>query len=304
MEHAGGPHSPSELGTARLRPIRQGWVPGERPLDGALLTEMLAGAPSGLSFIYATLDELAEAHHLDDVAVVLDSSGAGRQVFRRGRRELSGATSCLPPTIQLMTSPGVHTGPGVIPDDLSAMVMHLCSLALRLDLLAHDASHDPLTGLWNRRIYEQSLQQAVSRTERYGWPFGVVLLDIDDFKSVNDRHGHAAGDAVLRAVGGGLRASLRSGDVAARMGGDEFALLVLNADARAVLEPVTQRLRQALDRVVPEADIHFSTGVAFFPDDADDGDGLMRLADIRLYEDKSRAAAQAVGRPHDGSVTG
>jgi GGDEF domain-containing protein len=88
------------------------------------------------------------------------------------------------------------------------------------------------------------------------------------------------------------------------MGGDEFALLVLNADARAVLEPVTQRLRQALDRVVPEADIHFSTGVAFFPDDADDGDGLMRLADIRLYEDKSRAAAQAVGRPHDGSVTG
>jgi diguanylate cyclase (GGDEF)-like protein len=304
MEQVGGPPSPSELGAARLRPIRQGSVPGGRLLDGALLTEMLAEASSGLSFIYATLDALADAYHLDDVAVVVDSSGAGRQVFRRGRRDLGGASSCLPSTTGLLTSPGLHAGPGVIPEDLSAMVMHLCSLALRLDLLAHDASHDPLTGLWNRRTYEQSLQPAVSRTERYGWPFGLILLDIDDFKSVNDRHGHAAGDAVLRAVGGGLRASLRSGDVAARMGGDEFALLVLNADARAVLEPVTQRLRQALDRVVPEADIHFSTGVAFFPDDADDGDGLMRLADVRLYEDKARAAAQIGGRRGDGSVTG
>jgi diguanylate cyclase (GGDEF)-like protein len=304
MEQVGGHRSASDLGESRLRSMRQGWAPEERPLDGAFLAEMLAGASSGLGFIYGALDELARTHRLHDVALVVDSAGTGCQVFRRGRRELSGTGSRLPSTTELLTSPGLHAEPSIIPEDLSAMVVHLCTLALRLDLLAHDASHDALTGLYNRRTYEQSLEQAVSRTERYGWPFGVILLDIDDFKAVNDRHGHAAGDAVLRAVGGGLRASLRSGDVAARMGGDEFALLVLNAHTRAVLEPVTQRLRKALDRVVPEADIHFSTGVAFFPDDAGDGDGLMRLADVRLYEDKSRAEVQAGRGRHDGSVAG
>jgi diguanylate cyclase (GGDEF)-like protein len=319
MEQVDGRGSPTDLGETRLRSMRQGWASEDRPLDGALLAEMLARASSGLGFIYATLDELARAHRLHDVALVVDSSGTGCQVFRRGRRELSGAVSRLPTTTQLLTSPGLHAEPSVIPDDLSAMVVHLCTVALRLDLLAHDASHDSLTGLYNRRTYEQSLEQAVSRTQRYGWPFGLILLDIDDFKAVNDRHGHAAGDSVLRAVGGGLRASLRGGDVgpprggagvchrvrlAARMGGDEFALLVLNADTRAVLEPVTQRLRKALDRVVPDADIHFSTGVAFFPDDAEDGDGLMRLADLRLYEHKSRAAVQAGDGPQDGSASG
>jgi diguanylate cyclase (GGDEF)-like protein len=304
MEQVDGRGSPTDLGETRLRSMRQGWASEDRPLDGALLAEMLARASSGLGFIYATLDELARAHRLHVVALVVDSSGTGCQVFRRGRRELSGAVSRLPTTTQLLTSPGLHAEPSVIPDDLSAMVVHLCTVALRLDLLAHDASHDSLTGLYNRRTYEQSLEQAVSRTQRYGWPFGLILLDIDDFKAVNDRHGHAAGDSVLRAVGGGLRASLRGGDVAARMGGDEFALLVLNADTRAVLEPVTQRLRKALDRVVPDADIHFSTGVAFFPDDAEDGDGLMRLADLRLYEHKSRAAVQAGDGPQDGSASG
>jgi diguanylate cyclase (GGDEF)-like protein len=304
MEQVDGRGSPTDLGETRLRSMRQGWASEDRPLDGALLAEMLARASSGLGFIYATLDELARAHRLHDVALVVDSSGTGCQVFRRGRRELSGAVSRLPTTTQLLTSPGLHAEPSVIPDDLSAMVVHLCTVALRLDLLAHDASHDSLTGLYNRRTYEQSLEQAVSRTQRYGWPFGLILLDIDDFKAVNDRHGHAAGDSVLRAVGGGRRASWRGGDVAARLGGDEFALLVLNADTRAVLEPVTQRLRKALDRVVPDADIHFSTGVAFFPDDAEDGDGLMRLADLRLYEHKSRAAVQAGDGPQDGSASG
>jgi diguanylate cyclase (GGDEF)-like protein len=276
---------------SRLRPVRPAWAQSERQLDDALLAEMLAAAPSGLAFIYEALDAVASAHQIDDLAVVVDSSGAGRQVFRRGRGERDGDLSRLPPTSQLLASPGLHAVPAVVPDALSSLVVHLCTVALRLDLLDHDASHDALTGLYNRRTYERSLEQAVSRTERYGWPFGLVLLDIDDFKSVNDRHGHAAGDAVLRAVGGGLRASLRSGDVAARLGGDEFALLVLNADARAVLEPIAQRLRAALDRAVPETAIDFSTGVAFFPDDAGDGAALMRLADARLYEEKARGAS-------------
>ena len=155
----------------------------------------------------------------------------------------------------------------------AACVTSLVELALRLDLLAHDASHDALTGLLNRRSYELLLDQAVSRARRYGWPFALVLLDLDDFKVVNDRYGHAAGDAALRAVGTELRAALRSGDVAARVGGDEFALLSWGGK-RLSLAPLLGRLKRALERAVPETTVGFSVGVACFPSDTDDPDAL------------------------------
>jgi diguanylate cyclase (GGDEF)-like protein len=269
-------------------------------MNGPMLAKMLAAAPTGLSFIYAALDALVQAYQLQDATVVVDSPLGDRQVFRQGRRGVGRISDRAGrPSPLLNADAGLRTEPPIVPSDVAAMVTDLCEVAFRLDLLDHDASHDALTGLYNRRTYEFSLDQAVSRTERYGWPFGLVLLDIDDFKMINDRHGHAAGDEVLRAVGSGLRASLRSGDVAARLGGDEFALLVLNADDRSVLEPITRRLRAALDRVIPEADIHFSTGVAFFPDDTPDGGvaSLSRLADERLYEDKARPRSGSTRSP-------
>jgi diguanylate cyclase (GGDEF)-like protein len=166
-------------------------------------------------------------------------------------------------------------------------VTSLVELALRLDLLVHDASHDALTGLLNRRSYELLLDQAVSRARRYGWPFALVLLDLDDFKVVNDRYGHAAGDAALRAVGAELRAALRGGDVAARLGGDEFALLVVGVENVESLSPLLARLKRALERAVPETTVGFSVGVACFPSDTDDPDALTGLADDRLYAAKA-----------------
>jgi diguanylate cyclase len=190
-------------------------------------------------------------------------------------------------TAALSGQEGLYADPPVVGPVAAACVTSLVELALRLDLLVHDASHDALTGLLNRRSYELLFRQAVSRARRYGWPFALVLLDLDNFKVVNDNHGHAAGDAALQAVGAELRASLRSGDVAARLGGDEFALLVVGVDNVATLSPLLGRLTKALERSVPESNVSFSIGVACFPSDTDDPGALTQLADARLYAAKA-----------------
>jgi diguanylate cyclase (GGDEF)-like protein len=181
---------------------------------------------------------------------------------------------------------GLHTDPDVVDPTAAAYVAELATIALTVDLLSHDASHDALTGLLNRRSYEEALADAVARNRRYGWPFALVMIDLDNFKVINDRHGHAAGDDALRSLGVELRAILRTGDVAARLGGDEFALIILNAESPETLEPLTERLRSALDRGVAGAKLDFSAGVACFPTDSEDIVHLQRLADQRLYADK------------------
>lgn len=259
-------------------------------LDGSLaeLPSLLARATSGVHFIYEALDLVALRYGLRDLVVVVERS-TGPQMFRLGRAPLELGQAPPPEYLQAALSgrTGLHADPPVVGPLTAAAVASLVELGLRLDMLKHDASHDSLTGLLNRRSYELLLDQAVSRARRYGWPFALVLLDLDDFKVVNDRYGHAAGDAALRAVGVELRAALRGGDVAARLGGDEFALLVAGVDNIASLSPVLGRLERALERAVPETTVGFSVGVACFPSDTNDPEALMGLADQRLYAAKA-----------------
>jgi diguanylate cyclase (GGDEF)-like protein len=110
----------------------------------------------------------------------------------------------------------------------------------------------------------------------------VVVLDLDQFKALNDRHGHGAGDDVLSLVGTVLRRSLRAGDVAARLGGDEFAVLLNTGDPSAGAA-LAARLTAAVNVELPWADVSFSVGVATAPQESMDADELRRLADARLY---------------------
>jgi diguanylate cyclase (GGDEF)-like protein len=259
-------------------------------IDGALgeLPSLLARSATGLEFIYQSLDLVAARYGLRDLVVVVDRPDR-HQIFRLGRAPLEFSREPLPSYLAAAFGgrPGVYAEPPVVGPLAAACLTSLVELALRLDLLTHDASHDALTGLLNRRSYELLLDQAVSRARRYGWPFALVVLDLDDFKVVNDRYGHAAGDAALRAVGVELRAALRGGDVAARLGGDEFALLVVGVENVASLSPLLGRLKRALERAVPETTVGFSVGVACFPSDTDDPDALTGLADERLYAAKA-----------------
>ncbi|HEX9545697.1 MAG TPA: GGDEF domain-containing protein [Acidimicrobiales bacterium] len=268
-------------------------VVAEEPGKLADLSHLLAVSTSGLAFIYEALELVVARFGLRDAVVVLDDTPIGRQVFRAGRRPIGRLRSRSRDRhaggawarTMLTAASGVHVDPPVLDGSTAAYIQSLVMVALRLDMLHHDATHDPLTGLLNRRSYELMLRQAVARTERYGWPFALVLLDLDDFKRINDRLGHAAGDAALRSLGGALRQSLRGGDVAARIGGDEFALLIANG-TETVLAPLTRRLEGALNRAVPGGGLRFSAGMSCYPSDAENVEELCRLADQRLYAAK------------------
>jgi diguanylate cyclase (GGDEF)-like protein len=249
------------------------------------LAAELAGAPTGLSFVYRALEAVAVRFRLLELMAVVDVPAADRQAFRIGRRTLVPQPQDRVRRMAAAAQPGLHAEPPLVDPMVSGFVTNLISLAVRLDIVRHDASHDSLTGLLNRRSYEDMLDQAVSRSLRYGWPFALMVLDLNAFKSVNDRLGHAAGDVTLRAVGMELRHSLRAGDVAARIGGDEFALILANGSPE-VLRPLLERLEQSVNDAVPDANVSFSAGLARFPEEAPDAETLSRLADQRLYAAK------------------
>ncbi len=149
------------------------------------------------------------------------------------------------------------------------------------------ADHDPLTRLLNRRVFVQRLDGEVARATRYARPFGLVLADLDGFKELNDRYGHAAGDEVLQTFASVLSRALRKPDDAYRIGGDEFALLLAEADEEDARE-VVQRAQRLLAASDDErlADVTASFGCAVCPANASDAQTLFRVADEALYEAK------------------
>jgi two-component system cell cycle response regulator len=160
-----------------------------------------------------------------------------------------------------------------------------------LEELARLARRDPLTGLPNRRALEEELARAAARARRAGAPLSAVVLDVDRFKLVNDRHGHAAGDAVLAAIAARAAAALRTGDLIARIGGEEFAVLLPGAELAQAGEAAERiRARVAAEPIATGGvalEVTVSLGCAvLLPDDAD-GRALLARADARLYEAKS-----------------
>ena len=167
----------------------------------------------------------------------------------------------------------------------------LVHLAAQYEAAHRDARTDPLTGLWNRRHFDERLSAAVARTLRYAEPFSVAIFDLDDFKAVNDRFGHRAGDRALQHIAGLLRAGTRETDVACRWGGEEFAVLFERtrpADAERVADRVARAMRATvIDLGGTDIRVTVSAGVSCFPSDGNDGSAVVEAADDALRRAKS-----------------
>ena len=175
--------------------------------------------------------------------------------------------------------------------ELEEMVDKLQQSLIEAEILRRElreqAIRDPLTGLFNRRFMEESMNKEVTRAHRSNTNLGVIMLDIDKFKLLNDTLGHQAGDAALRGVAILLLENIRAGDVACRFGGDEFIILMPGAS----LDAATSKAKQ-LDQQLKIQGVECSTGVATYPDHGASGAELLKSADAALY----RAKAAGGGR--------
>ncbi|HEX8457470.1 MAG TPA: diguanylate cyclase [Pyrinomonadaceae bacterium] len=180
-------------------------------------------------------------------------------------------------------------------DLLLARARTLLDFKNYLDSCEEAAFTDHLTGLANRRRFERQLEREVARTRRYGHPFCLLVLDVDHFKVVNDTYGHEGGDEALRRLGHVLQTGTRGVDTAARIGGEEFAIILTETDFAHGLE-VAERLRKTISETeIPEAGrITVSIGLSEFADTLRDGRELYASADAALYEAKRQGRNRVV----------
>ena len=156
--------------------------------------------------------------------------------------------------------------------------------------LAHQASHDHLTGLPNRHLFEELLRETLALSQRSGHRAAVAFVDLDRFKFINDTFGHAAGDDVLKEAARRLSAAIRASDFAARIGGDEFVVMLTDFDQWQESVLVAEKMLRVFARPFTvgahEVSLSASLGIAVFPDDGDDGMTLLKRADIAMYQAK------------------
>ena len=172
------------------------------------------------------------------------------------------------------------------------IALALANLRLR-ETLRTQSTRDPLTGLFNRRYLTESLDREVRRADRNSHPLGIVMLDLDQFKPFNDTHGHEAGDALLRSFGRFIQKNTRGEDIACRYGGDEFVILLVDADLE-VARRRAEELREGFGRMVVRHlnqkldSVSFSMGVAAFPLHGTTAEDLLAAADEALYDAKAQ----------------
>ncbi|MBV8471639.1 MAG: GGDEF domain-containing protein [Burkholderiaceae bacterium] len=219
-----------------------------------------------------------------------------KQFFIRPQRRAMGKVAHL----KLMRNDGtpvpvdIAINEGILNGEVAA-VAFIRDLSVFLQLeskIEYQATHDSLTGLYNRYAFQNQMRSALLRGQRRKCSLALLLLDLDDFKEVNDSYGHFAGDEVLMETSKRLRSELRDGDILARLGGDEFVILLPEIEAPENAIAVARKLLLNLSKPYKvegfEMNPSASIGISIFPDDAQSTETLMRYADLAMYRAKTQ----------------
>lgn len=178
------------------------------------------------------------------------------------------------------------------PDDLARSILYAIERKRAQERLTYLAQYDHLTGLVNRTLFRDRLTHAVARSKRKGQPLGIMLLDLDRFKAVNDSLGHEVGDRLLQAAAARFKSCVREVDTISRIGGDEFTAILEGvageADAAGIAQRIIESIGAPFDLGEHQASIGVSIGITLYPSDDDDVDGLLRHADAAMYRAKQR----------------
>ena len=172
-------------------------------------------------------------------------------------------------------------------------IFHILTYKQRFELLEEEFKRDGLTGLFNRRFFDENMLRELRRAKRLSHSLNLVLIDIDHFKSINDSYGHQAGDRIIIALADSMKSAFRAADIPCRYGGEEFAVIMPDSSIAASSQ-ATERLQKkftalCVARDLPGADVTtFTAGIANYPADASIVDKLIGCADQRLYKGKER----------------
>ena len=181
------------------------------------------------------------------------------------------------------------------------VALSLANIRLK-ETLHRQAIHDPLTGLYNRRYLEDTLERELRRAVRKGSPVGILMLDLDHFKEYNDTHGHAAGDALLRAFGAHVLGNIRGEDFACRYGGEEFAIILPDVGLEKAVQRAEEIRQEARAIRVESGGLRLeaatvSIGVATLPTHGTTPEAVLRAADAALYVAKAEGRDRVKAAP-------
>jgi diguanylate cyclase (GGDEF)-like protein len=286
MRHYAGGY---RVGAARQRLLAFPMDADERRLydeQGELIERVVAAQERVVELVaYERMDE-ARALTLDKA---MPLQAAVHETFEAMRRQQAAKTEAA---MQLAGEAYGRTLWLLVIAGLVALVGSLAIALLAYRRTRHIALHDALTGLLTRAGFIDAVQREIEQRRRSGGAFGVLMIDLDRFKPINDRYGHAEGDAVLQCVAGRLKSSMRKGDIVARLGGDEFAVVVRDvrdhADCRTVAAKIAGIFAQPIVVGVRDHRLDASVGLARYPEDALTVDELVAVADQAMYEHKDR----------------
>ncbi len=261
---------------------------------GANAPALLASWPQLLRYCGSRSEAGGEIHvlgrHLDVHAVPLYESGRRRHGLLLVLRDITKH----------------RTAEDQLRDANARLQAHLVRIEALQVQLQEQAIRDSLTGLFNRRYLEETLQREIAQAARSGRPLGIVMIDVDHFKEINDAHGHRAGDAALQALGALLAANTRGGDVACRYGGEEFVLALPGATLEVAHERA-EHLRRAIEAMRTEhggatLSMTISAGIAAYPVHGERVDQVLDNADRALYQAKNSGRNRCVVRAVDARL--